>query len=314
MTSSALPEGWQPAPSGYKHVVSVSIGSGKRDAREELEVLGQHFILERIGTDGDMGKAAALIVELDGKVDAFGLGGADLSVLAAGRAYTFREIRRMVAGAVKTPIVDGGGLKNTLERDAIYQLEGEIKWKSSKALMVSAVDRFGMAEALWGVGAEVVYGDLLFGLGLPIPIRTLAGLQNLARGILPVVTQLPFKWFYPTGKKQEESVLKNAGTKYFEWADVIAGDTHYIKRYAPARLEGKTILTQTLTPEDLDWMRSRGVEKLITTTPQTGNRIFATNVLEAFFVALAGKERALEPEEYRSFIAQMGYKPNVVKL
>jgi len=179
---------------------------------------------------------------------------------------------------------------------------------------VAGVDRFGMAEALWGVGAEVVYGDLMFGVGLPIPIHSLSALRTLARALLPVITRLPFKWFYPTGKKQEESVLKNAGTKYFEWAEVIAGDTHYVKRYAPSKLEGKTILTQTITPQDLDWMRSRGVKKLITTTPQIGNRIFATNVLEAFFVALAGKGRALEPQEYREFIAQMGYKPNVVKL
>ncbi len=314
MTQSALPPGWQRAPSSSKHVVSVSIGSSGRDAREELEVLGQHFVLERIGTDGDIARAAQLIAELDGRVDAFGVGGADIAVVAAGRSYPFREIQQMVRGAVKTPIVDGGGLKHTLERDAIFQLEGEIKWKGTKALLVAGVDRFGMAEALWGVGAEVVYGDLMFGVGLPIPIHSLSTLRNIARALLPVITRLPFKWFYPTGKKQEESVLKNAGTKYFEWADVIAGDTHYVKRYAPSKLEGKTILTQTITPQDLDWMRSRGVKKLITTTPQIGNRIFATNVLEAFFVALAGKGRALEPQEYREFIAQLGYKPNVVKL
>ncbi len=314
MTQTALPSGWQRAPSGIKHVVSVSIGSSGRDAREELSVLGQHFVLERIGTDGDIAKAAQLIAELDGRVDAFGVGGADIAVVAAGRKYAFREIQQMVRGAKKTPIVDGGGLKHTLERDAIFQLEGEIKWKGTRALLVAGVDRFGMAEALWGVGAEVVYGDLMFGVGLPLPIHSLSTLRNFARALLPVITRLPFKWFYPTGKKQEESVLKNAGTKYFEWADVIAGDTHYVKRYAPARLEGKTILTQTITPQDLDWMRSRGVKKLITTTPQIGSRIFATNVLEAFFVALAGKGRALEPEEYREFIVQMGYKPNVVKL
>ena len=314
MTQTALPSGWQRAPSGSKHVVSVSIGSSGRDAREELSVLGQHFVLERIGTDGDIAKAAQLIAELDGHIDAFGVGGADIAVVAAGRKYPFREIGQMVRGAKKTPIVDGGGLKHTLERDAIFQLEGEIAWKGTKALLVAGVDRFGMAEALWGVGAEVVYGDLMFGVGLPLPIHSLSALRNIARALLPVITRLPFKWFYPTGKKQEESVLKNAGTKYFEWADVIAGDTHYVKRYAPARLEGKTILTQTITPQDLDWMRSRGVKKLITTTPQIGNRIFATNVLEAFFVALAGKGRALTPEEYREFIGQMGYKPNVVKL
>ena len=68
---SPLPSDWTPAPGGYKHVVSVSLGSSKRNAREETEVLGQKFVLERIGTDGDMKRAGALLAALDGKVDAF---------------------------------------------------------------------------------------------------------------------------------------------------------------------------------------------------------------------------------------------------
>ena len=102
MTQTALPEGWQRAPSGTKHVVSVSIGSSGRDAREELSVLGQHFVLERIGTDGDIAKAAQLIAELDGRVDAFGVGGADIAVVAAGRKYPFREIQQMVRQRLST--------------------------------------------------------------------------------------------------------------------------------------------------------------------------------------------------------------------
>lgn len=64
-----------------KRAVSVSIGSSKRDKTVELELLGEKIRIERIGTDGDMEAAAQLFKELDGKVDAFGVGGADLGIL-----------------------------------------------------------------------------------------------------------------------------------------------------------------------------------------------------------------------------------------
>ena len=310
---SDLLQGWQPAPAGFKHVVSVSLGSSRGNAREEVTVLGQPFILERIGTDGDKGKAAELFRTLDGRIDAFGLGGADLYVWADGRRYAFSSVRQLVANAKITPVLDGSGLKNTLERDAVAQLAPALNWRTQKVLMVSAVDRFGMAEALAEHGADIVYGDIVFGLNLDRPIRDIRTLRRLAKVILPVVTRLPQDWFYPTGKKQEQSV-QGQGTRYYTWADVIAGDTHYVKRYAPQDLRGKTILTQTITEADRTWMKERGVARLVTTTPRMGKRNFATNVLEAFFVALSGKREALTPAEYLHFIRVVRFRPEVNEL
>lgn len=308
-----LLSGWQPAPAGFKHVVSVSLGGSKRDAREQLTVLGQPFILERLGTDGDVGKAAALFQALDGRVDAFGLGGADLYVIAAGRRYTFGNVRKLVAHAKLTPVLDGSGLKNTLERDAVAQLDPLLSWKAQKVLMVSAVDRFGMAEALAGSGADVVYGDLIFGLNVDVPLRSIGALRRVAQIALPAITRLPQDWFYPTGDKQDTSV-QGQGTRYYAWADVIAGDTHYAKRYAPHDLRGKTILTQTITEADRIWMQERGVARLITTTPRMGSRNFATNVLEAFFVALSGRREALSEAEYLRYIREVGFRPEITEL
>ncbi|PNY82917.1 quinate 5-dehydrogenase [Deinococcus koreensis] len=276
-------------------------------------MLGQPFILERIGTDADAKKAASLFQALDGRIDAFGLGGADLYVIADGRRYLFGNVQKLVAHAKVTPVLDGSGLKNTLERDAIAQLDPVLGWRARKVLMVSAVDRFGMAEALAQHGADVVYGDIVFGLNLDIPLRSISALRRVAKLVLPVITKLPQDWFYPTGAKQETSVA-GKGTRYYAWADVIAGDTHYAKRYAPGDLKGKTILTQTITGADRTWMKERGVARLITTTPRIGSRNFATNVLEAMFVALSGKKAALSEAEYLKYIREVGFRPEINEL
>lgn len=313
-TSAArLLQSWQRAPEGVRHVVSVSLGSSRRNAREEVELLGRRVVLERIGTDGDTEAATEVFRRLDGQVDAFGLGGADLYVLADGRRYTFSNVRRLIAGVKETPVLDGSGLKNTLERQAVFDLAEVIDWPAERVLMAAAVDRFGMAEAIAETGAEVVYGDLIFGLNVNVPLRSIGSLRRVAHGVLPILCHLPQHWFYPTGDRQHESV-EGKGTSYYEWATVLAGDTHYLKRYAPRDLTGKTVLTQTITKEDGDWMRERGVRRLITTTPKMGHRHFATNVLEALLVALSDEKGPLAPDEYLRLIRELGLRPQVQEL
>ncbi len=63
-----------------KHVVSISLGSSRRNHRSQTTILGQPILLERIGTDGDQQQARQLFLEMDVKVDAFGVGGADLVI------------------------------------------------------------------------------------------------------------------------------------------------------------------------------------------------------------------------------------------
>lgn len=301
--------------SAVKRVVSVSLGSSKGNKTHEVEILGVPFRIERIGTDGDLQKFARLFQELDGKVDALGVGGADIFVVIGKRKYAFRQIRNLVKGAKTTPVVDGSGLKHTLERETVYSLQedGIVDFSKERVLLVSAVDRYGMAQALAKVCPNVVYADLMFAVGLPIPIRSYAGVQRLGRLVLPIITQLPFKWFYPTGEKQDVRTPKFG--KAFNEATLICGDTHFIKRYAPDDLTGKTILTQTVRKATIDWFRNAGVWRLITTTPEMGGETFATNVMEGVLVTLIGKPPTeIGEEEYLAKLKDLRWKPNVMEL
>ena len=86
-----------------KHIVSVSLGSSKRDKRSEVEIAGERFLIERIGTDGDLNRFRALFAELDGKVDALGIGGADMHIWVGNRRYTFRSIQKLCRSRKKRP-------------------------------------------------------------------------------------------------------------------------------------------------------------------------------------------------------------------
>ncbi|MDE2125405.1 MAG: quinate 5-dehydrogenase [Armatimonadetes bacterium] len=298
-----------------KRVVSVSLGSSRRDKKVEAEFFGEQFSIERIGTDGDKQKYRRMVADLDGKVDAFGVGGCDIYLYAGARRYVFREPMSLMAAAKLTPFVDGSGLKHTLERKTVARLQddGTIDFSKSRVLLVSAVDRFGMAEALAQRSKSIVFGDMLFGLGLPFPIRSWSAVQGLARLLLPIVVRCPFQWFYPTGEKQHVNTPKH--TKYFAEADVIAGDYLLIGKYMPEDMRGKTVLTNTTTADDVEELGRRGVERLITTTPVFDGRSFGTNVMEAVLVVLMGRAPAdLTPDDYLAKLSELGWKPQIQQL
>lgn len=298
-----------------KHVVSVSLGSSKRDHSFETDFMGEHFLIERIGTNGDWDKAIELIRKLDGKIDAFGMGGIDLYVHLAGKRYVIKDAKRLIAEAKKTPMVDGTGLKNTLERKCILDIQnsGIYDLKDKKVLMVCAVDRFGMAEAFEKVGARLTLGDIIYTVGINIPVHSLKTLAFIGGIVAPFIVRMPFDKLYPTGKEQEVIIPKNS--EYYYDADVIAGDFLYIRRYLPQKMNGQIIITNTTTSEDMKLLKERGISKVITTTPNMGGRSFGTNVIEALMVTLIKKPiDQITSDDYYQMLQELDFKPGVVDL
>lgn len=301
-----------------KRVVSVSLGSAKRDHSVQVQLLGEDFEISRIGTDGDIQKAVKLLKELDGKVDAIGLGGIDVYLYAGKQRYTLQDGLKLLETVKITPVVDGSGLKNTLERQAVKYLAGQGLIKAGdRVLMVSAMDRFGMAEALVESGCRLTLGDLMFALGIPLPIYRLDKLQAIANKLMPIISRLPFQYLYPTGSKQDKQAHTNSNkyARYYQEAHIVAGDFHYISKYLPEQLNGQLILTNTTTREDLEILMDRGAGMLVTTTPQFQGRTFGTNVMEAVFVTLLNKAwTETTPEDYITLLQQLAWQPKVVKL
>lgn len=299
-----------------KHVVSVSLGSSTRDHRVETELMGEKYVIERIGVDGDYKRYVALIKELDGKVDAIGMGGIGLYLSVKDRTYIIRSAIPLMKAARITPVSDGTALRDVLEPRAVFKVRDRniVDFKGKKALITCAVDRYRLAEALVEAGCSVVCADLIFTLGIPVPIKSLRSLDRFARIFAPVVTKLPFGMLYPTGKREEKVENPVKHEKYYREADIIAGDFNYIKRYMPDSLHGKVIITNTVTEANIEELRIRGAAVLITTTPEFNGRSFGTNVMEAVVVAaLAKRPENIKKEEYLELSEKLGFEPRVVR-
>ena len=295
-----------------KHIVGVSLGSSQRDHAVTMNLGGTECRIERFGTDGDVKRIISLIEEYDGKVDALGLGGIDLYIYAVDRRYEFRDARKIVRGPKDTDR-RWIGVKHVLERRviSIFRLI-PIFSGAPQVLLTSAMDRLGMAQALYKAGCDVTLGDFLFVLNWPLPLKTLKSLALAARMIGPIIVRLPFSMLYPTGERQGEN--KPRQVKYFLENDIIAGDFHFIRQYMPLELPGKIIITNTVTKDDIGFLKERGVKTLITTTPEMEGRSFGTNILEALLIALAGGKGELSREQYDQMLADLNFTPRIVEL
>lgn len=291
-----------------KRAVSISLGSSSRNKSVDINLLGETIRMERIGTDGDMQKATDLYTELDGKVDAFGVGGALLGIMVGNKWTPMYSVQSLIKNVRQTPVVDGTGLKMTLEKKVASVINNSLPGyvKEKKAFVAVALDRWGSAEAFMNDGYECVFGDLMFALGLGLPVRKRSTLINLANMLLPVLNRLPFSLLYPTGEKQNQRQPRFS--EFFEWATVVAGDCHYLWRHMPERLPDRVIVTNTTTPADQDFFRSAGIKYLITTTPIIDGRSFGTNMIEAAILAALGRKDPVDyarPGNYFNLMEEM---------
>lgn len=293
-----------------KQVVSVSLGSAAGDFVREVTLAGQPMRLSREGTGGDMERARARIEELDGQVDALGLGGIDIYLYVNGQQFVVGDGKRLAEAATKTPVVDGSGLKDTLERKVVRTLAAQERiTPETKVLMASALDRFGMAEAFVQLGCPCVFGDLIFNIGLDFPLTTLPEIEELAVKYRSRLLTVPFHMLYPTGAAQDTQEADARYAKYYEDADVIAGDGHLILRHLPESAAGKGIVTNTTRPRSMARFREAGIAWVATTTPEMDGLSGGTNLMEAALVALMEKPLSeITPGDYDAWIERLGWQ------
>ena len=160
----------------------------------------------------------------------------------------------------------------------------------------------------------MTYGDAIFALGVDEPMLSLEELAVKADKLLPDICKMPISMVYPTGSKQTAIEPTPMTDKYYQAADIIAGDFLFIRKHLPDRLEGKTIITNTVTSRNIDELRDRGVSCLATTTPEFNGRSFGTNVMEAVMLAILGKNwEEVKPEDYLDLIKRLNFRPRIVK-
>jgi predicted amino acid dehydrogenase len=281
---------------------------------EQFHLSGESIHIEHYGCDGDLAKTAAQIAALDGQVDAIALQGISYHLKLGDETITHVAAESLFTIARKTPVVDGYGVRAAMERWAV-RLADEAQpgiWAHKRVLMVPGLNHHGLAQALAQYTKELRYADPVVYFALP-GATAIGGNDALARMAGMTLAQLrnvSFRRIFP--QPGTPGRPRNPGP--FAWADVLAGDMGAIRRYAPANLKRKTVVTACADEEDVADLAARGVSLLVTTipAPPAGLSHIDDATFEACLVALrADTEAPLTENTYLNVMADLKWQPGI---
>lgn len=300
-----------------KEIVSISLGPASRDFEFTTRVFGEEVHVRRFGVDGDVHRARNLVSQFDGQVDAIGLGAMSVTFRVGRRTFVHQEIQQVADAAWTTPVADGLHVKSTLERWAISRVAKQQPgiFGQKRIFVVSGIERYDLAKVLGGFTDQITFGDPIFHLNLPFALRSFRQLERYADLALPSLCRSAYGRLYPVG--QEQDMHSPRAARYFERAHIIAGDFAYIRRFAPDNLRGKVLITDTLSSDDVEELRERGVESLITFTPplDEAHPFVGANVLEAILVSFIDRPPAeITEDDYLNLVARGELEPQITVL
>jgi predicted amino acid dehydrogenase len=297
-----------------KKVIVIQLSEGTH--KDVVEILGQQVEIHQIGCGGDPDRARQIIMAQDGQASAIALEGMP-AYLELGSARVAHEAgTRLAEVAGKTPIVDGSGIRDGLERWGVILADRAQPgiFSQKRILMVPGLNHNGLAGSLARRGSAIRYADPTVYFALPaLPgIGTRQTLGQAAPRTLNQLRDAPFRRLRP----QPGVPGVTRADAPFEWADLLAGDIGAIRRYSPPDLRHKIVVVESATEEDAAALQERGAAILITLMPALcGNGAlgsWSAAVVEAVLVALRPDPAApLSEDTYLNLMADIEWQPQI---
>jgi predicted amino acid dehydrogenase len=212
-------------------------------------------------------------------------------------------------------VSDGSSLQAVLERHLVRQAADQLKPELSRAriLFCCGLNRYGSADVLSGYSRRLVFGDLLYGFRLGLPLIGFRNFMRRAPQLAQAVSRMPVHWFWPATRQQQP--LLPRFSLYMRQADFIVGGITYFQRFAPASLAGKTIFTNLYRDEDIELFAKRHARRVVSLTPMVQGQYMPLPVLGAL-LKLEAFERQVPDAEgyYLEQVLRLGLKPLMIEL
>lgn len=303
-----------------KKIISVSLGPAKYDYTFESEFLGQQFVIRRTGTDGNREKAAEKLLEYDKEADAIGIGSVKFpyAFTKGFLAKKHDDQIRNLGKKIQTPVTIGNALRNVSFEWALRFINHKHPdyFKNTKVLFLSGMSSYPIAKVMSEYTDNLTFADALIENNISKLIHSLKGLEKYARGTHEILEWIP-------GKRLRSSVVplqkwnRYVLSKAMQKATVIVVPAYqfyeYLKDTSIEELGGKTIITSTVYDDRIDFLKSRGVDVIIDTTPKILERVVAPNVIEALILAaLDKKSDTVHPDDLLEIISMQKMDPRII--
>ncbi len=296
-----------------KKVASISLGPFSLDCNFRAKFLGHDFEVVRIGTDNDFKAAEKLVIEWRDKVDAIGLGLVHDHYSVGTRYFHQRDTARLEKLAGDTLVSTGVRLREIVQEWSLRSAQHELGnfFNNAKVLFLSGAANYRLASVMGEFTQNLSFADPVLQFGAPGLLHSLRALELYAACSHPVLRVGPEDHLpsLAPARRFNRSLLKKAVRD----ADAIVASYHQLERYGPDELEGKVVLTSTISPDRLQTLKERGVRVVIDCSIQLFEQTVGLNVVEAMILAALGKPaREIAHDDYLEIFTDLDLKPRIL--
>jgi len=296
-----------------KKIASISLGPFSLDCNFRAKFLGHDFEVVRIGTDNDFKAAEKLVIEWRDKVDAIGLGLVHDHYSVGTRYFHQRDTARLEKLAGDTLVSTGARLREIVQEWSLRSAQHELGnfFNNAKVLFLSGAANYRLASVMGEFTQNLSFADPVLQFGAPGLLHSLRALELYAAGSHPVLRVGPEDHLpsLAPARRFNRSLLKKAVRD----ADAIVASYHQLERYGPDELEGKVVLTSTISPDRLQALKERGVRVVIDCSIQLFEQTVGLNVVEAMILAALGKPaKEIAHDDYLEIFTDLDLKPRIL--
>jgi predicted amino acid dehydrogenase len=295
-----------------KRVVGISLGSDAQDFAFRGRFLGKPLDVRRIGTNHSVARAEKLLKEWEYRADAIGIGVAREAYTVGSQRFVDEEGSRLMAAVTRVPATTGARLGDILQEWALRHVQGKLGsyFNNARVLFFSGVANYKLAQSFAEYTPNLEFADALLGLGIPKMLTSLEALELYASGAHYVTDRVPDLVTDNAAARQwQRFVLRRAMRE----ATVVVAPVHELDAFGREELEGKTILTSTVTDARIAQLRRKGVNLVIDGAPELFGHVLGPSVLDAMILAALGKEpEDILEDDYLGIISELAIEPRMI--
>jgi len=188
------------------------------------------------------------------------------------------------------PVTTGARLREIVQEWSVRSAQEELGkiFNNAKILFMSGATNYRLASVMSEYSDNLSFADPVLQLGAPGLLHSLRALELYAAGSHQFLRYAPGRTLVPSISPVRQ-LNKFTLRKAVRDAHVIVATYEQLEAYAPTDLEGKTVVTSTISPDRLKILKEKGVRVVIDCSIQLFEQTVGLNVVEAMIIAAVDK-------------------------
>ncbi|MEO1063303.1 MAG: dehydrogenase [Actinomycetota bacterium] len=301
------------APSEDLTVVNVTFQGDEWDYDERVELAGRRFRMVRVGTGGDVDAAEDHVWRWSLNADAIAVSGIREARAAGHLGGRVEDLDRVKATTTRIPVRDDSLVTDIFQEWAIRRIEAEMPgyFVNARVVIVGGATRERTVAVLREFTDNITFDEADHDLTLPGRVKTnpvtaaASGLGEFAWRQVPGFVKErvagPVGWI-------SDKVAHSAA----EDADVVIGSFSELMRFGLPDLQGKAVITSTVSEERLATLTELGADLVVDVTPQPFEFMVVPAMYEAMVAASAAHRTRLTTDDLAQFIQDADLEPRLL--